>query len=801
MRCAWCFLVAIAAVLLSAAGAAALPAEKEGVLSNGIVEVRFYPDRKIYEASSGGRTFLHDGRPRGEVQSVSLLEEAPPLREGERALVLRYAEGDEDRLILGRGCPFLVLQAFFRNPGRKERVLGRPGLFTFRLDPGAPLEGARLLGTDGLTPGTEPRTSYTFLAGADPRTLSGTVLGWISHDRASGVVCAAPAEGGLHVTARSEYGCLVIPPRTSTEGERFAAGAFDNVLEGLEAYAVAVARFHRVRLKPTPSGYCTWYARPHGGAADQASLAELAAFCEKELAPYGFSVIQIDDQWQGRPRQEWWSPGDRAERDLGKPSAMEAKPPSTRPWWWGPAADFTRHDPGGPYPSGMARTAETLRRRGLVPGLWLMPFAWDPLCPALKEHPDYFVKRKDDGLYYVEWAGWCLDATHPGARAFLRDAVARITHDWGYGYLKLDGLWAGMAVKQLYPRPEYREDGLGNARFQDPAATNVEAYRDGLRAVREAAGEGVFLLGCNVAQNRRTLGASFGLLDGMRVGRDVGASWGRFRPSVEMGSRLYFLNRRVWTNDPDCLMLRDPLTTEQAQAFASWIALSGQLEMVSDWLPGLPVEKLDVVKRTLPSTGLCGRPVDLFENDPPRIWHLSRSTGRTRRDVIGCFNWDEETPLHLTLPLERLDLPASPTGRYAAYDFWGRTFLGPLATPLLLDLPPASCRVLALLPAGSCPRVLSTSRHVSQGMISLVEERWEASTRTLHGRSRVVGGDPYELRIVVPNPPGAWEAKEVWIREEVRTAGVTARLVREGRLFRLTLKSPVNLEIPWALRF
>ena len=36
-------------------------------------------------------------------------------------------------------------------------------------------------------------------------------------------------------------------------------------------------------------------------------------------------------------------------------------------------------------------------------------------------------------------------------------------------YLKLDGLWSGMATGLLYPEPAYREDGLGNAVFHDPS--------------------------------------------------------------------------------------------------------------------------------------------------------------------------------------------------------------------------------------------------------------------------------------------------------------------------------------------
>jgi len=107
-----------------------------------------------------------------------------------------------------------------------------------------------------------------------------------------------------------------------------------------------------------------------------------------------------------------------------------------------------------------------------------------------------------------------------------------------------------------------------------------------------------------------------------------------------MGSRLYFLHNRLWHNDPDCLMLRDPLTLDQARAWGSSIAVNGQLNIVSEWLPGLPADKLDIIKRSIPNHGLCARPVDPFEKDPAQIWHLTAGAGQQRKDIIGFFNWD-----------------------------------------------------------------------------------------------------------------------------------------------------------------
>ena len=48
-------------------------------------------------------------------------------------------------------------------------------------------------------------------------------------------------------------------------------------------------------------------------------------------------------------------------------------------------------------------------------------------------------------------------------------------------------------MPQIYVNDAYKEDGIGDAVFHDPDKTNIQAYRDGLRLVREAAGRDVGL--------------------------------------------------------------------------------------------------------------------------------------------------------------------------------------------------------------------------------------------------------------------------------------------------------------------
>jgi len=527
LRAALCvvFLCGCAAAGSAAEGKAAMPVKIDHTgdiitMDNGIVSISINHATTAFTARAGKREFLTAGR-LGEKAVSNFSGTFTESKYGKGAavdLVLPNQSIGRFRLYEGRRLIFFTMD--LRNAKKLPVTINKVTPLSFSAALGKSPAELKTLSCDGLFSGERERTAHAFLAAADPATRAGLVAGWLTHHRASGVVTVKPKAGALRIEGRSEYGRLLLPPGRAAVGETFVVGFFDDTLDGLEAFADAIAIANNVKLPPIPSGYCTWYSNPHGGAADETRIAELAAFAKKELTKFGFGVIQIDDKWQISGR------------------------------------DFTTHRPNGPYPGGMKSTADRVRAGGMRAGLWYIPFGWDPKRPAFRHHQDWFVKRAGGKeLYSVRWAGTCLDMTHPEARKFLATCVSRISKDWGFKYIKIDGLWTGLAAKITYPSPAYRDEGFGDAVFHDPTKTNLDAYRSGLALVRKAAGKDVYILGCNIAQNMRTLGGSYARVDGMRVGRDISANWGKIIPCMQMGSRLYFLHGRVWHNDPDCLML------------------------------------------------------------------------------------------------------------------------------------------------------------------------------------------------------------------------------------------------------
>lgn len=678
-------------------------------------------------------------------------------------------DGDVDLIETQANAPFTTFRRELHNRGSQDREVRviefvRP----------VPLAGAakdyRTLGVDGLKGAEAPASSHLFLAVAQPDAGHGTIAGWITQERGSGTVHSTATDQGLTITGRLEFGRLRIKPGQSVVTDAFVIGQFADARQGLETYADTIANVNQIKLPSIPSGYCSWYSSPHGGASNEKAMAELAAFCNKELAKHGFDTILVDDQWQGPA--------------IAKGSVIGT----------GPTGNFTRHDPQGPYPSGMKANADNLTDHGLRPGLWFTPFSWDPRDPLLREHQDWFVKKVDGSLYEVLWAGWCLDMTHPDARAFLSDAVRRITHEWGYRYLKPDAMWCGLAAKCTYPGTAFVDDNFGDAVFHDPYQTGIEAYRAGIRTLREAAAPGTYIAACNVAQNFRSMGGAMGLVDAMRIGPDTGADWNAILPNFHLGTRLYFLHNRVWHNDPDCLMVRAPLTLTQARSFASWIAISGSLNLVSEWLPGLPSERLECVKRSMPNTGLAARPLDLFAQMPARIWHLTDGA----RHVVGLFNWSASQAATVRTELKDLGFRAE-GAQFIGLDYWSGGLVAIHDGVLSVELPPSGCSIIAVARLLDRPQLLGTSRHITQCFVDVRDERWNDAT--LSGRCTLVGGDATELRVARDSTLGRWTLAAAEVSAPDRAAGVTVSVQEEADLLRVKLAAADSRDVEWSLRF
>lgn len=296
---------------------------------------------------------------------------------------------------------------------------------------------------------------------------------------------------------------------------------------------------------PYQRGWCSWYHYFHRVSEDAmlANVRALAAMRTK--CP--IDVVQLDDGYQSA---------------LGDWDLTNAK-----------------------FPSGLKRLADEIRDAGFTPGLWTAPFLASRESRLMREHPEWFITHPDSGeplraARNPDWTvsddefAYALDPSHPGFVEHLEHLYGRLVHDYGYDYLKLDFLYAAAAE--------------GTRNRQD--LTRSETLRSGLAAIRRGAGENAFLLGCGCP-----LGQAVGIVDGMRIGEDVAPYWESPAPhgsgvpgtaqALDAVIARSFMHRRLWLNDPDCLMLRakeTQLSDEERHSLAATIAASGGMLLISD---------------------------------------------------------------------------------------------------------------------------------------------------------------------------------------------------------------------------
>jgi len=729
-------------------------------IENPYLSVTAKPDKNTFsvESKRGGGLIVPEARFAKPVEKAESNEVSSPGWGKGKKILLTHEDGSQTSICVFEKSPFLGLHASVRNPG--EQPLAMKSLEVVDMDIRLGKKELMSYGTAGLANPSDAKGSYTFHAYVDPRTRNGVVTAWLTHEQGVGVFFPRAGQG---LKTQLDFGHFQVKPGANRDTDILLIGYFDDARTGLESYASAVAVDREIKLRPKPGVYCTWY---HARASDENAIAKNTEFADKHLKPFGLDVMQIDDHWQSI---------------LPRDFKHEGKIKKT-----GPIKVFV--DTQQNYSKGMAHTAAKIRSHGMTAGIWFMPFAGNFRNPYFD--PDIFAKYPDGSAFHdARWSGTCIDMTHPKARAFVHERVKRI-YDWGYRYFKIDGMHTGMPSYNVYVNTGYVNKDFGIAKLHDPYQTYIQAYRKGLTILAEAAPE-TFVLGCNVSQNMRCMGPAFGLIDAMRIGPDNGGAgggrWGSVTKGAWHGSNLYFLNGRIWHNDPDPIYVRASNPLPYARWMCSWLTVAGAMHTSSEQYDKLPAERLDLLKRCLPGHSLPARPVDLFETNQPRIWLVQND----RMGLIGLFNWSQKEPEEIVYDMDRLGLDKSTS--YVAFDYWENTFAGTIKGTLKQSIAGGICRILAVKPEADHPQLVSTSRHITQGLIDVLGEKWNG--KTLSGTSRVVGNDPYELRIALP-ATGRWKAVKAV------ADGAEAKIGEAGKAgVRVTLTATESRDVSWEVSF
>jgi len=493
-----------------------------------------------------------------------------------------------------------------------------------------------------------------------------------------------------------------------------------------------------------PSGLCTWYYYYQDINEDE--VVRNARWIAENLKDYGAEIVQIDDGWQKETKE-----GRHGSRD-----------------WTGVDKAF---------PGGMAALAATIKSLGLTPGIWLAPHGQSNE-EVVRNAPGVFLFKPDGTSASESWEGkFLVDPSTPETQAYLKD-LFRTLCDWGYEYFKIDG--------QPVVVNEYRRTGQFMKNPGDPE----DLYRATLASIREAIGPDRYLLGC--------WGTPFegaGYMNGSRTGGDVVGGWSGFLGALRATMQGYFTHNVVWYADPDVLLVRPPLTLEQARVWATLQGLTGQALLSSDRLMDLSEDRVEILRRVFPAVDI--RPLDLFPSQrSKRIWDLKISHLGRRYDVVGVFNFREDRPEQIDLNWKALGLPGDRPVH--VFDFWSGEYVGAWEAGMAVTLDPTSCRVFALLPMSDRIQLVSTSRHITQGWVDLVELGSGTDGLSFKGVSRIIKHDPYELHFAFPRGKN-------FVIKSARARGssgrVSTRPTNHQGWATVTIDADATTEVDWEVTF
>lgn len=539
-------------------------------------------------------------------------------------------------------------------------------------------------------------------------------------------------------------------PKTVADDTSFSSEIYyvhpgeSSPFEGLERLATKIKQQLDIKLwqeraegNRVPNGWNSWSTSGSTGGYgstinEEIILANLEVMAH-EFRDWGMDWFQIDDGYE----------------------------PTYGDWWW----DEER------FPHGPKWMSDQIRAKGLKPGLWMAPFTLYDDSETLQAHPDWIADYSMVGTLFN--GGYRLyDLTHPEVLEYLENLFDTFRNEWGFEWLKMDFSYYGL---------------MGDG-FYDPSKTREEAYRNAVKLIKNTLGDDTFFLAVSA------IGGHIGLVDSDRLSLDNMPVWDwepsqtadaralqqGFKPTVRCAARRYFLHNRVWINHSDLIVFRSNtrdetwprVTLEEAQAFASYVGLSGGIVKLGDKLVDLEADHINTVRKLLPIYEKGARPLDILEREFPEFWHLNVNytlDGYDEKyDLVGLFNWgfnwdmtvnpyekiaDDGADRHFEVDLRSIGLDLETT--YLAYEFWTESFLGEVESSFEYDVPAHTARVFALRRATGVPQFLGWNRQITMGATSLKSSDWNAQAETLTmvmDVAEATNQAPFTYRIAVHVP-------------------------------------------------
>ena len=308
-------------------------------------------------------------------------------------------------------------------------------------------------------------------------------------------------------------------------------------------------------LGKTPGGWESWYNH-YANINEKLILEDLEALQKTEniisKGTFSSKIFQIDDGW---------------EQALGD---------------WNVRQDR--------FPNGLAPLVEQIDSAGFIPGLWIAPFIIDSRSQTAQKHPEWLLHDLNpkrplvpagyNPLWGKNGTFYCLDLSRDEVIDYLDKLMETVINEWGFRYIKLDFLYAGMLFGDYeYPTASYKIYNRAVAKLTS-RLTNKK-------------GQPVAYLGCGLPFE-----LSFKYMPLSRIGCDTYEHWknkmaralnwnGRNEAYLNLKDTLghALWNNTVFANDPDVIFVRTQncsLSEEEKLLIAKTNIIFGSQFMYSD---------------------------------------------------------------------------------------------------------------------------------------------------------------------------------------------------------------------------
>ena len=283
------------------------------------------------------------------------------------------------------------------------------------------------------------------------------------------------------------------------------------------------------------------------------------------------------------------------------------------------------------FPDGLRSIADRIEAKGRIPGLWMAPFLVTRKARVFTEKSEWLLRDTSGELVVAgfndKWDNrfYCLDLSRRDVLDYLAGLINRAIDEWGFRYLKLDFMYAGLLSGAWAER---MVEGKPTAAFR----LYERACRILTARTTDKAGRPVAYLGCGVP-----FGPSYRHFPLSRIGADTRETWdwpkvrlighvGRPSAYISLKDTIgrSYMDGTIFVNDPDVVFLRSKnctLTENEKELVAMVDFLLASQVMFSD-----DSVHMDAEEKTL--TGRIARLYDELSGDEYGAVRIARDVFR-----------------------------------------------------------------------------------------------------------------------------------------------------------------------------